>query len=331
MKTDALTSSSKQKRSFREWLGSIKGGDYLHPDQRKWFRASLHTETGRQISRFRVKGDLHTHFRGSQASLRVATFDRTVGSKRVFDYIVPWDKDYAIEPLAQTIAGDLGLASIVGTFKLLNVFGKTDLYYVVEHPTKVWLEQKGMYAAPIFTFSNHWTVFNDKRRRQFENYQETAHSPRLRNSVLQTSVRKTYPSNYEIQVLDQTSIVQKLFLIVRQERWSTKDVQFLARYLDQANFEKFFALQCFFGSNHGLGFGNNMRLYYNPKTTKFEVLPWDVALMQLSRTPQCSPDFKGGSRSDLNRLVNHGVLSKENIIGHIRGLLEEQSAHRKYP
>ena len=159
VKTDALTSSSKQKRSFREWLGSIKGGDYLHPDQRKWFRASLHTETGSQISRFRVKGDLHTHFRGSQASLRVAVFDRTVGSKRVFDYIVPWDKEYAIEPPGPDNCWRPGLASIVGTFKLVNVFGKTDLYYVVEHPTKVWLEQKGMYAAPIFTFSNYWTVF----------------------------------------------------------------------------------------------------------------------------------------------------------------------------
>ena len=48
------------------------------------------------------------------------------------------------------------------------------------------------------------------------------------------------------------------------------------------------------------------------------------------REPLSVVDFRGERRSDLNRLVNHGVLSKENIIDYFRELLKEQSAHRSY-
>lgn len=330
LETVALTATAKQRREFESWKDSIQGGSFLHPDQRQWFKGTFHTNDSSHQARFRIKGDLYTHFRGHQNSLRISKVDAATDVKKTFDYIVPWDKDYGIEPLAQNIAKELGMIAIVGKFKLLSVFGdKPKLYYVVEHPTEVWLEQNGLYAAPIFTFLNSWTVFDDKQRLQFQNYTTSTDEPYLKNSFLQTTVRQTYPESYKDSVLAQTTILKEIFVLAKKKDWSNKDISFLVRYLDTESFERFFALQCFFGSYHGLYFNNNIRLYFNPKTTKFELIPWDIALMRFSKTPQCQLSNEA-QNNIFFRLMSHQVISRSNFLNTLSFLFSRRSEYRSY-
>ena len=160
----------------------------------------------------------------------MATFDRTVGSKRVFDYIVPWDTlcnrtsgpDHCRRP---------GLASIVGTLSC--------------------------------------SMFLENR-------------PILCCRTSNKSVART-KGCIPILVLTMDSLSATICACITTRK---------------------------------------------PQNSGFS--PLGCSPHAVVENTAISPDFKGGSRSDLNRLVNQGVLSKEKIIGHIRGLLEEQSAHRKY-
>jgi hypothetical protein len=55
------------------------------------------------------------------------------------------------------------------------------------------------------------------------------------------------------------------------------------RYLDLENFARYVALQDFFGSLHALDLSDNIRLYLDPSSGKFEFMPWDTSLRSLAR------------------------------------------------
>jgi len=340
-----LKIGSKVQGQFSDYLNKIREFDRLHNYNKKWFPGTFIYNGTEQEAKFRVRGDLHTHYRSNQVSLRVKVKENKTKPARQLNFIIPWDKDYAIEPLAQVIAGELGMFSNEGYFGILSLIGQKSefqpYYYVDEHLTKELLESKGYYSAPIFTFDTLWTELSDRTLHYYTGSSETQAFPAIKNNIFQLDVRKTYSSSSKKSVLIQTTIVKRLWEASREKNMASKSKKLLRQYLDLRNLEKFIAIQCFFGSHHGLSFGDNTRLYYNPKTTKFELFVWDVALMDLAENQICqnilnftinldSPHYHLVSDNFFENLVSNGILNSQNIQDDIAFLLDRSVHYKGY-
>jgi len=332
---------SKVQGRFSDYLNEIRKYERLHNYNKKWFPGTFIHDGQEQEAKFRVRGDLHTHYRGNQVSLRVKVKENKLKPARQLNFIVPWDKDYAIEPLSQIIAGELGIFSNVGHFgKLSFIAQKSEsdpYYYIDEHLSKELLESKGYYSAPVFTFGTLWTELSDSSQHYFLGSSEMRDVQKIRNNIFQIDVRKTYNSSSKKAVLMQTAIIKRLWEASYDKKITDDNKELIKQYLDVSNFEKFIAVQCFFGSDHALNFNDNTRLYYNPKSTKFELFMWDVSLMDLENNKICMNILKSQDspyydirNNPFSNLVSNGILSRQNIRGHLAFLLERQIHYKSY-
>ena len=276
----------KALRRFIAHRERIQSLDFLTAADRLWVPAAfVHAGESYDV-KLRLRGDLPVHWRGSKQSYRVKFKDRPFQGQREINLIVPWDKHYAVEWLQTLVAKDLGLLFFAGDFVNVVINGENaGLYYQSEHPTSEYLERNGRSASSIFTFGENWTLYYGKRHHYigFEN-PGSATSPPV-ESIAQIKQRATYDDDEPEQARKQLAYLIEFYELLT-EGSAAEVAQRAPYYLELGKFARYVALQDFFGSSHGMALNDNSRLYLDPTSGKFELIPWDTPLWSIAEAAQ---------------------------------------------
>lgn len=90
-------------------------------------------------------------------------------------------------------------------------------------------------------------------------------------------------------------------------------------HLDLENFARYVAIQNFFGSQHAMSLNDNVRLYLDPTSGKFEFMPWDTKLLSLS-------SHLGNPNQTLETLLVPNGRAFRRLFQAIPGLWEHRDA-----
>ncbi len=269
----------RELEAFRERIEDL---DFLPPSERKWVSAMFVAGDARYRVRLRIRGDLPAHWRGAKHSYRLKFGDRLFEGRKEINLIVPGDKHFGVELLQTRIAEDLGLAFFPGRFVNLTINDRdVGLYYESEHPTRQWLERTGRAPSSIFTFAFNWTVFFGKRYHHIEFFTPGSLARLPIEGLAQIKQRRTFDPDDEELAARQRAYVAAFYRLLTEG----SPEQIAARaphYLDLRSFAKYVALQDYFGSSHAMELNDNIRLYLDPTSGRFEFMPWDTRLMPLA-------------------------------------------------
>jgi hypothetical protein len=264
--------------AFRE---RIQKQAFLSPDEREWVKATFSFEGERHPVRLRIRGDLPAHWQGDRLSYRVKFKDPLFRSQKEINLIVPWDKHYGIEWLQTRICEDLGVPYFPVRFVNLHINGRdAGLYLESEHPTAEYLERTGRSASSIFTFAFYWSHYLGKTYHHAAFVLPGSRELPPVQGIGQIKQRATWGSDRPLFAKKQLAYALELYRLL-----TTGSQQEIAAragsYLALDNFARYIAIQDFFGSPHGMALNDNLRLYLDPTSGKFELMPWDTSLRPL--------------------------------------------------
>ena len=272
---------AKPLRKLMAYRERIQQQAFLSPDDREWVAATFSHEGERYPARLRIRGDLPAHWRGDRLSYRLKFKARLFRQQKEINLILPWDKHYGIEVLQTRIAGDLGVPSFPGRFVNLFVNGRdAGLYLESEHPTAEYLERTGRTASSIFTFAFYWSHYFGKSHHHVAFVLPGSRELPPVQGIGQIKQRASYGDERPLFAKKQLAYALELYRLL-----TTGSKQEIASragsYLALDNFARYVAIQDFFGSPHGMSLNDNLRLYLDPTSGKFEFMPWDTSLRLL--------------------------------------------------
>lgn len=284
-----LKIKSKNLRKLNEYYQNIKSKEYLEKKDRKWFKAILLNNNEKFKIKFRVRGDLHTHWRGERKSIRIKfNDDKLIEGKKEINLIVPWDKDYGADIVINEIAMNMGLLTVETKFVHLNINNEYNgVFYMTEHPTKEMFERNGYGSTSLFSFGKNWTYYQDKRNIYYNNYYNQQIENGIMDNYFNIDHKNTFDvNNYFIESQNLSRIIY-LHTILKNNLNNKKKLD-LKNIINEDNFIKNIAISCFFGSNHALSLNDNTKIYLNKEKLLFELIPWDIALMDASQNNFCN-------------------------------------------
>jgi len=272
---------AKPLRKLMAYRERIQHQAFLSPDDREWVTATFSHEGERYPVRLRIRGDLPAHWRGDRLSYRLKFKTRPFRQQKEINLILPWDKHYGIEFLQTRIADDLGVPCFPGRFVNLYVNGRdAGLYFESEHPTAEYLERTGRTASSIFTFAFYWSHYFGKSYHHAAFVLPGSRELPPVQGIGQIKQRATYGSDRPLFAKKQLAYALELYRLLTSG--SKQEIASRAgSYLALDNFASYVAIQDFFGSPHGMSLNDNLRLYLDPTSGKFEFMPWDTSLRPL--------------------------------------------------
>ncbi|HEY4509075.1 MAG TPA: CotH kinase family protein [Candidatus Paceibacterota bacterium] len=199
----------------------------------------------------RYRGQEANHWNSLQKSYRIRFDDKNLwGGKRLVNFIIPYDRFYYIEPMNMYRAKKFGLIDVPMKFVRLNLNGTDNgVYLMFEQWSPEFLEKKGLPQGKIFSLadgvyhatklSDYVNTFDEKGDVKKE---ELAELFFLRDKSDVSTFKRKLP-----QIMD----MDKLY------HWNILNI--LAR------------------SNHQ-NEADNLLLYWNDVTLKFEMIPWDIEI-----------------------------------------------------
>jgi len=261
----------------------IHDNETLVPGDRLWVDAMLVAAGQRLPARVRIRGDLPVHWRGDRISYRVKlTHDLYRGMKEI-NLILPRDKHYGVELLQTHIARELGLLFFPSRFVQLAVNGADQgLYLENEHPTREYLERMDRTPSSIFTFAAWWTVYYAKPTYHIAFKRDGARDLPPLKGIAQIKQRATFVRDNPVLARKQFAYALEFYRLVNDGGPARVGAR-AGRYLDLDKFARYVAIQDFFGSLHAMELSDNIRLYLDPSSGKFEFMPWDTSLRSLRR------------------------------------------------
>jgi hypothetical protein len=272
----------KPLRRLLAYRERIRDQAALSPDDRLWVPATLIHRGELHPAKLRIRGDLPMHWRGDRQSLRLKFKDRLLEGKKEINLILPWDKHYGVEVLQTRVSADLGLPYFPGRFVHLHINGSDAGFYLEnEHPTREYLERTGRPASSIFTFAFYWSLYFSKP------YHAVFILPGSRDllplkGIGQIKQRMTYEAGQPLLAKKQLAYAIEFYRLMSEG--DAEEIGARAgHYLDLDNFASYVALQDFFGSRHAMELNDNIRLYLDPTSGKFQLMPWDTSLRPLDR------------------------------------------------
>ena len=272
---------AKPLRKLMAYRERISHQAFLSPDDREWVTATFSHEGERYPVKLRIRGDLPDHWQGDRLSYRLKFKTRLFRQQKEINLILPWDKHYGIEYLQTRIAEDLGVPYFPGRFVNLHVNGRdAGLYFESEHPTPEYLERTGRSASSIFTFASYWNHYFGKPHHHVAFVLPGSRDLPPAEGIGQIKQRATLGGDRPLFAKKQLAYALELYRLL-----TTGSKQEIASragsYLALDNFAKYVAIQDFFGSAHAMALNDNIRLYLDPSSGKFELMPWDTSLRSL--------------------------------------------------
>jgi hypothetical protein len=279
--TYQLHLDAKPLRKLLAFRERIQHQAFLSPDDREWVKATFSQGGERYPVKLRIRGDLPAHWRGDRLSYRVKFKDRLFRDQKEINLIVPWDKHYGIEWLQTRISEDLGVPYFPVRFVNLHINGRdAGLYLESEHPTAEYLERTGRSASSIFTFAFYWSHYFGKTHHHTAFVLPGSRELPPVQGIGQIKQRATYGSDRPLFAKKQLAYALELYRLLTIG--SKQEIAARAgSYLALDNFARYVAIQDFFGSPHGMSLNDNLRLYLDSTSGKFEFMPWDTSLRPL--------------------------------------------------
>lgn len=284
---------AKPLRKLMAYRERIYDRRFLSPGDREWVAATFSHDGERYPVKLRIRGDLPDHWRGSRQSYRLKFTKQLFLRQKELSLILPSDKHYGIEYLQTRVSEDLAVPYFPGRFVNLHINGRdAGLYFESEHPTSEYLERTGRTASSIFTFSFYWTQYFGASYHHAAFVLPGSRDLLPLQGVGQIKQRATYGGDRPLFAKKQLAYAIELYHLLTfgtpQEIASRAGT-----YLALDNVAKYVAIQDFFGSRHGMSLNDNIRLYLDPTSGKFEFMPWDTSLRSLAarlRTPGATLD-----------------------------------------
>ena len=287
-----------EKYKFDQFIKGIVYETVLLEKNKIWFKGKLQFGDKVFPVNFRLRGDLHTHWRGKKKSLRLKFTNNTlVKNQKEINLIVPHDKDYGIDYLINYIAeNDLGLLTPNYEFINLSINDENyGVYYLSEQPSNEWMERKEYPANPIFNFEQNWTLFVDHLNTRYSGYKDKEDNFNL--NVIDLGI-KNYKNSFKKPEFEfQKKLVFEFYQIIT----SGHKINDIHNHINLESFSKIFALSCFFGSDHSLHFGDNTRIFYNNTNQLLELSPWDIGFGDIQKNTLC---LKLLSKKSLQHIKN---------------------------
>lgn len=221
----------------------------------------------------RLRGDLPDHWRGPRKSWRVKfKTDQLFNSTREINLIIPSDKAYISDYVFNNTARKMGLLTLKDQFVLLEINGQLpSLYYQVEHFQAELLAANNRPEGHIFTTADTWV---QTIKSGFGTASEYLENDTDRTMAEMRSYTEIIPQD-SIGI----TVLHRLIELLYDHQAGIAPEQ-IEPFIDIEKYLKYNALRMIFGSFHS-NWGNNLKLYFDPTTGRFEPIPWDVNNFQL--------------------------------------------------
>jgi len=273
---------AKPLRKLMAYRERIQNQRVLSPGDREWVAATFSHEGERYPVKLRIRGDLPVHWRGSRQSYRLKFTKQLFRRQKELSLILPWDKHYGIEYLQTRVSEDLAVPYFPGRFVNLQINGRdAGFYFESEHPTSEYLERTGRTASSIFTFSFYWNQYFGALYHHAAFVLPGSRDMPPMQGVGQIKQRATYGGDRPLFARKQLAYALELYQLLSYG--TPQEIASRAgSYLALDNLAKYVAIQDFFGSGHAMSLNDNIRLYLDPTSGKFEFMPWDTSLRSLA-------------------------------------------------
>lgn len=228
---------------------------YLQKDY-YWAPAEFTYKDKKYPVKVRVRGDLYHHWSGKKKSYRVKFTDDFQDFPEL-NFIIPEDRSFFAESLANFRADKMGLLHLESWFGTLKINGGNQgVYLIQEHWNKEFLERhqqndlgalygeedltEGFYWPQLFSGITAWKKYNQVKG-QKENY---------------------YDLDYLLKLVDK----------------KTPDEEFKEKIFTIFDKDNFLAWQAhsMLSSSYHQDWGHNLRLYFNQEKGNFEFIPFDL-------------------------------------------------------
>jgi hypothetical protein len=244
-------------------------------EDRAWFPALFHELEGGVRRSWnvtaRLRGDLENHWAGAQRSWRVRfPRDEPFHGLTVVNFILPDDKAWCMEPLANHLARRAGVVTLRDGFVRLQVGELAPaVYYLSEGPSSELLAARGRPASAIFRARDHWldALVHGKRPDQ----------------LAAPSGSAGFTNQLPIEGR------QGLHVAALEGLLRSSTVAELHAALDVDSYLACQALAVLAGTRHSLNWTNSY-LYLDDTTGRFEPIPFDVGIRVLGPTSSESLD-----------------------------------------
>lgn len=255
----------KYLRKIQEQVQKLLKRNYMSDDLKVWYPAKFYHEGEEYPIKIRLRGDMSEHWAGAKKSWRLKfNKEKLFQGRRELDLIIPADKAFQIEKVAQVAARKLGLLVPDVGFCHVELNGVDfGSYLWIEKYGQEMLEKQGYPAGEIFRVSNIWTQTSGH---------EFGVSPwgnlRFHPSVFRAT-HKNDPG------LGRYAERLRQFLSLITSADDARFAEEIGSYVDLDKYFRWNSLTWLFGSIHS-HWGDNLRWYYNNTTGLFEPILYDV-------------------------------------------------------
>lgn len=253
-------------REMRQWGQQNDKTTYEQGPQN--YPAYFRSEQGFIKGKVSFRGDLNRHWQGYRQSFRFRTDGEAYyeGMKE-FDFIIPEDKAYELEPVGYELGRDLGL--LVPRWKAVSFAMNSKAlgtYFLLERWTAESMELRGMSEGDVIKEANAWldvirvgpkSRYQDVflNRKQSKTFNPLA----LRIEIYQGSFNGLY-----------SSVAMERFagLLSATQSSGWKD------FVPEDYAVSWMTLMLTMGAYHGV-LGDNVRWYFHPTQRNFRPIPYD--------------------------------------------------------
>lgn len=293
--------NSLYERELEAWSLKNSNQTYVNPPHAfpvkiylkgKWFPAKI-----------KIRGDLAKHWNQPAKSLRVYLRAGSYEGMKEFDLILPSDKNFELEGVANEYAKELGLPHLKYDFLQVQInHKKLGQYLLLERPK----------SLPVISENNAWL-----------NTVSSSHS--LYSNVFMKDLSfnqlALYPHIYQVSGNDKQSQEAMTKFAEMLSSMRAGNVK-LDSFLSIEAFSKWLALVIYLGSEHA-ALGDNLRWQFDPVTSRFSPIIYDVlSFRRFNPSGKCLID----RFARMNPWVHEWVKNtgyKQMTYDHLRKLSEQ--------
>ncbi|MCF6311083.1 MAG: CotH kinase family protein [Verrucomicrobiales bacterium] len=257
--------SASHLRQVQEQVHQLIERKFMSDDLKVWHPATFYHGADEYKIKIRLRGDMPEHWANAKKSWRLK-FDKEklFQGRRELDLVIPSDKGFQIEKVAQEAARKLGLLVPDTGFAHVELNGVDfGCYLWMEKYGQEMLEKQGYPPGEIFRVSNFWTQTSGN---------EVGISPfgdiRAHPSVFRATHNNDPGLSRYAKRLER-------FLALISDADDMRFAEEVGAYVDLEKYFRWNALTWLFGSIHS-HWGDNLRWHYNNTSGLLEPILYDV-------------------------------------------------------
>ncbi len=286
----SLYVSAKDMRALNDSLPNNPIGGYLTDENRLWVKGTFIAEGYEEEVKVKYRGTNANHWNSLQKSWRIKfPKEHLFHGMETIDLVIPYDRDYFIEPLNLYRGKKLGLITLDMSFSRLRLNGQdSGVYLTYERWEQGWLESRRIPTnAGIF---------------MGDDAMKTVMDPKTQVAI-QTNL---YPGPLYLNKLsdgaDDNGVITLKNIIEETDDETFKKV--IGNVFDLKKFYAWNIVNILAGSGHRMDYfyDGNTVIIFNSVTGKFELTPWDVEIEPLS-------EQSGGVYKDNNYKLSRRIFS----------------------